>query len=309
MTDADLRPVLTARNVSKRYGRNTALANVDFAAGPGIHGLLGSNGAGKTSLMKILATVLPPSGGLVEFSGLRRPFDDDRIRQTLGYLPQNYGLLDHLTAEEFLRYAAIMKGGSPDGVDEAFSPQYWLHQLGLADHAHARIRGFSGGMRQRLAVAQALMGYPSLVILDEPTAGLDPDERMRFRHLLQDVSRSAAVVLSTHIVGDLENSAEAVTILDQGQVVAVGSPQTLAERARGLVYEVDRTPDEWDTERAAFIARDAESRRGVVIDLHPVDGHLVIRLLAEDPPRDAKPVTVLTLEDGYAACTAFRAPS
>ena len=305
MMDDDLKPVLTARNVSKRYGPKTALDNVDLTAGPGIHGLLGSNGAGKTSLIKILATVLPPSGGVVEFSGLRRPYDDDRIRRVLGYLPQNYGLLEHLSAEEFLRYAAVMKGGSPDGMDEAFSPGYWLYQVGLEENGRRRIRGFSGGMRQRLALAQAFMGYPSLVILDEPTAGLDPDERMRLRSLVQEVSRSVAVVLSTHIVSDLETVAESVTILDQGRVVAVGSPPTLAERARGLVYEMERTPEEWEAERPAFIARDVPSRRGVVIDLHPVGDHLVVRLLAHDPPPDAKPVDTLTLEDGYAACTAF----
>jgi ABC-2 type transport system ATP-binding protein len=295
---------LRAAGVSKRYGRKQVLSHVELTVEPGIHGLLGNNGAGKSTLMKILATVLPPTAGSVTFAGLSRPRDDQRIRECLGYLPQKFGLLEHLSAEEFLYYAAVMKGGRPRD-DEAYAPLYWLQQVGLADEARDRIRTFSGGMKQRLAIAQALMGRPRLLILDEPTAGLDPDERVRFRSLLQEIGRHATVLLSTHIVSDVEQVASVITIMHGGRLIAHGSPEALAERARGLVYELTLSREDWERDRDRWMRRGERSEGGVVASIRQEDNDVRMRILTTDPPKGAVPVDRPGLEDGYLVYTAY----
>lgn len=292
---------LVAESITKKYGRKTVLEGVDLVVGPGIHGLLGNNGAGKSTLIKILATVIPASHGVVRYGQFLRPRQDHQIRQCLGYLPQQYGLLEHLTPREYLSYAARMKGGSPH--DERFSPDYWLHQVGLEAVAGRGIRGLSGGMKQRLAIAQAMMGDPSLLILDEPTAGLDPDERVRFRNLIQEYGREATVLLSTHIVSDVEHMAQQITIMHQGHIVAAGPPQELADRARGRLYEVTLSTDDWEVQRAHWMDRHRSPTEGVVAGIIQESGGVRIRLVSDAPPPTASPVLEPGLEDGYLVCT------
>ena len=291
---------LVAQGISKRYGRKTVLDHVDLAVQPGIHGLLGNNGAGKSTLIKILATAAPPSQGSVQYGTLQRPRNDHQIRQQLGYLPQQYGLLEHLTAREYLLYAARMKGGSPKS--DVFSPDKWLRQVGLQDYASRRIRGLSGGMKQRLAIAQAMMGAPSLLILDEPTAGLDPDERVRFRNLIQEFSREATVLLSTHIVSDVEHIAQHISIMHRGHILAHGSPEELANRAVGRLYEIMLSTADWEFQRATWMDRH-ELTHGVVAGIIQELGGVRIRLVSDTPPPNATPVDEPGLEDGYLVCT------
>lgn len=292
---------LVAEGITKNYGRKTVLDNVDLVIGSGIHGLLGNNGAGKSTLIKILATVAPASHGVVRYGQFVRPRQDHQIRQYLGYLPQQYGLLEHLTPREYLSYAARMKGGASH--DERFSPDYWLHQLGLEAVAGRGIRGLSGGMKQRLAIAQAMMGDPSLLILDEPTAGLDPDERVRFRNLIQEFGRDATVLLSTHIVSDVEHMAQQITIMHQGHIVAQGSPQEIADRARGRLYEITLSTEDWEFQRAHWMDRYQSSAQGVVAGIIQETGGVRIRLVSDTPPPKASPVLEPGLEDGYLVCT------
>lgn len=292
---------LRATGIARRYGRRWVVQDVNLTLEPGIHGLLGNNGAGKTTVIKMLATVLPPSRGSVEYGPYRRPEDDLQIRQHLGYLPQQYGLLDYLSAREYLFYVCRMKGGLPH--DEAFSPDLWLERMGLQDSANRRIGRLSGGMKQRLAIAQALMGHPSLVILDEPTAGLDPDERVRFRNLLQEVAHHAVVLLSTHIVSDVEHLAEHITIMHEGQIVAKGTTRELSDLARGRVFELTVSASEWEAQRAFWMERTGS--HGVVANIAQEGNQVRVRLVTANPPPQAEAITEVGLEDGYLAATSL----
>jgi ABC-2 type transport system ATP-binding protein len=215
-------------NLTRRFGRNQAVAGVDLQAGPGVFGLLGPNGAGKTSLLRMMATVIPPSSGELRLLG-RDPgaYESRReIRRRLGYLPQNLGYYPGFTVVEFVEYFALLKDMPAARVPAAVAQA--VERVDLGAKAKAKLRTLSGGMLRRVGIAQAIVNTPELLLLDEPTAGLDPEQRMQFRALLRDLGQQATVVVSTHLVEDVAAACTEVALMDAGRVVFRGTPADLA---------------------------------------------------------------------------------
>jgi ABC-type multidrug transport system ATPase subunit len=207
-------------------------------------GLLGPNGAGKSTLMQMLATITRPTSGRIRFRDVDVVAKPDALRRRLGYLPQDFGVYDNLTAFEFLSYFAALKG-----VHSRKRIQEMLESVNLHSVASRTVGGFSGGMKQRLGIAQALINDPDLVIVDEPTAGLDPEERVRFRNVLSDLGGERLVILSTHIVSDVESIATEIAILRGGELVAHATPEALLQRAKGSVWEAVLPSEQFDAVR------------------------------------------------------------
>ena len=218
--------------LNKRYRAVHAVRDFSLTLQPGILGLLGPNGAGKSTLMRMLATVTKPTSGTIHFNGLDVMRSPDSLRRTLGYLPQDFGIYPHLSAIEFLEYMGALKGMSRKPLRARIDTL-----LDVLNLTHARSRalgGFSGGMRQRVGIAQALLNDPKLLIVDEPSAGLDPEERVRLRTLLSEMASDRIVILSTHICSDVENVAARVAIVGQGRLLADGSPASLLQGSASL---------------------------------------------------------------------------
>jgi ABC-2 type transport system ATP-binding protein len=227
--------MLEIRSLTKRYrGGTVGLSDFSLSVGEGVLGLLGPNGAGKTTLMSILATVTRPTSGTFAWEGRDGVSDPLPVRRQLGYLPQDFGVYERLTAREFLRYLGRLKGLSGADLDKRV--QLLLELTNLHGAADRRLGGFSGGMRQRVGIAQALLGDPRLLIVDEPTVGLDPEERVRFRNLLSEIAHGRVVMLSTHIVSDVEAVASRIAVLRQGRLLAAATPEDLLSRAAGRVF-------------------------------------------------------------------------
>ncbi|MCV2352955.1 ABC transporter ATP-binding protein [Paucibacter sp. B2R-40] len=224
--------MLSIQEVVKVHGgKLRALDGVSLDLGPGVVGLVGHNGAGKSTLMQLLATLSRPTSGRILLDGQCIVAKPEAMRRRLGYLPQDFGVPAHLTALEFLQYFAALKG-----VRDPARIQRLLELVNLHEQAHRMAAGFSGGMRQRLGIAQALLNNPDVLIVDEPTAGLDPEERLRFRKLLSEIGFSKLVIVSTHIVSDIENMAQRLAILRQGKLVAFDTPEQLLQGARGRIW-------------------------------------------------------------------------
>jgi ABC-type multidrug transport system ATPase subunit len=227
---------LVSEGVSKRYqGKVWGLKDFGLELGPGVLGLVGPNGAGKSTLMRILATVTRPTEGRVTWNGTDIAQAPDVLRAVLGYLPQDFGVYPNLNAVEFLEYLAAIKG--LDGRAARRRIDELLQVFGLAEVCKRPLAGFSGGMKQRLGIAQALLNDPQLLIVDEPTAGLDPEERVRFRNLLSELSGERIVILSTHIVTDVEAAATEIAILNQGCLLWHSAPEDLLRTVNGKVWE------------------------------------------------------------------------
>ena len=219
--------------VTRRFGRNLAVAGVDVETGPGVFGLLGPNGAGKTTLLRMMATVIPPSSGRLRLLG-RDPgsYGPRReIRRRVGYLPQNLGYYPGFTVAEFVEYFALLKDMPPRQVPRAVAAA--VEQVGLGDKARARLRTLSGGMLRRAGIAQAIVNQPELLLLDEPTAGLDPEQRLEFRTLLREFGQRATVIVSTHLVEDVGAACTEVALMDKGKIVFHGTPADLVARGEG----------------------------------------------------------------------------
>lgn len=219
------------RNVTLRFGRRTAVSAVDLQAGPGVLGLLGPNGAGKTSLLRMAATALSPTSGSIRLLG-QNPADYGsrrEIRRRLGYLPQHLGYYPGFTVAESVEYFALLKGVPAASIRTAVSAA--IDQVGLSSRAESRLRSLSGGMLRRAGIAQAIVNKPQLLLLDEPTAGLDPEQRISFRELLRQLGADATVVVSTHLVEDVGAACERVAVMDDGSLVYQGAPADLAGRA------------------------------------------------------------------------------
>ena len=264
--DGLMEPTVEVMGVEKRFHRTKAVDGVSFEAGAGITGLLGPNGAGKTTLLRILATVLAPDGGEVRLLGRDPGRSEDRIpiRRRLGYMPQEPGYHRNFTAFEFVDYVAILKEMTErrrrhDEVRRV------LDLVDLGDKASTKIKALSGGMRRRVALAQSLLGDPSLLILDEPTAGLDPQQRLRFREVISEIASRQTVMLSTHQTEDVAALCQRVMVMDQGRVLFDGTPHRLAETARGRVWIADeRDP------RARLSWRTGEGRHRHIGDSPPI---------------------------------------
>ncbi|MEU7942864.1 ABC transporter ATP-binding protein [Microbispora bryophytorum] len=271
-------PVVTVRGLCKRYGRRPVLDGLDVAFGIGVTGLLGPNGAGKTTLLRCLATTLAPDAGELRVLGLDPATTSGRtgVRRRLGYLPQDPGFYPHFTAFETLDYVAILKEIT-DRRKRHHEVTRVLTEVGLADRARTKVRKLSGGMRQRLALAQALLGGPDLLILDEPTVGLDPEQRLRLRALVSRLGESRTVLLSTHQTEDVAALCERVVVMEDGRILFDGTPTGLAAVAAGRVSLGDHRP-----EPGALFWRTA-------------DGHY--RTIGE-APAGAVPAEP-TVEDGY----------
>ncbi len=233
--------MITINSLTKTYGINGkavhALNGIDLEIGSGMFGLLGPNGAGKTTLMRILAGIVNPSGGSVSVDGhdLTTEAGKQAVKSVLGYLPQELGMYPELSAEQFVDYMAILKG-LDDPQKRAQRVQKVIEMVGLQDSARRKIKSFSGGMKRRVGIAQALVNDPKLLIVDEPTAGLDPEERIRFRNLLVNLAADRVVLLSTHIVEDIAQTCRDVAVLARGRVLFRGSPTQLTQAAAGHVW-------------------------------------------------------------------------
>ena len=227
--------MLSIRSLGKRYpGGTVGLLDFSLEAGEGVLGLLGPNGAGKSTLMAILATVTRPTSGTFFWEGKDAVADPLPLRRRLGYLPQDFGVYERLTAREFLLYLGRLKGLS--GAELSRRVQQLLELTNLHGAANRRLGGYSGGMRQRVGIAQALLGDPKLVIVDEPTVGLDPEERVRFRNLLSEIAQNRVVILSTHIVSDVEAVASQIAVIREGRLVSQTTPEELLKKATGRVF-------------------------------------------------------------------------
>lgn len=275
-------------HVSKVYRRGiTAVSDVTVSLGPGVLGLLGPNGAGKSSLMRILATVTRPTEGRVSWDGTDIVADPDALRRVLGYLPQDFGVYPHLTAREFLSYLAAVKGiaarPARKRIDEL------LEAVQLTEAGTRKLGHYSSGMRQRVGIAQALLNDPQLLIVDEPTAGLDPERRIRVRTLLGELAVDRHVILSTHIVSDVEAVADDIAVLGQGRLRYRGTPEGLLREARGRVWELLASADELPALRQRFLVSRA---------VRTPDGTRV-RVLAPDRPAPDASLVDPDLEDGY----------
>lgn len=210
---------LVLKNISKKYKDKTALNSISAVFRPGVTGLLGANGAGKTTLMRIICGILKPTEGSVTFEGMG--VSDELYRDALGYLPQDFGYYPGFTGRDFLMYMAALKGIEKNSAKR--KADRLLKLVGLEEAADKKIRTYSGGMKQRLGIAQAIINDPKIIILDEPTAGLDPKERVRFRNLIAELAKSSIVILSTHIVSDVEHIADRILMLKDGRIIFDGS--------------------------------------------------------------------------------------
>ena len=220
-------------DLTRRFGRTQAVAGVSLTGGPGVFGLLGPNGAGKTSLLRMMATVLPPTSGRMRLLG-RDPggYGPRReIRRRLGYLPQNLGYYPGFTVAEFVEYFALLKDMPASQVPRAVATA--VERVGLGDRARAKLRTLSGGMLRRAGIAQAIVNEPELLLLDEPTAGLDPEQRLEFRALMRNMGQRATVIVCTHLVEDVGAACTEVALMDMGKIVFHGTPADLIARGEG----------------------------------------------------------------------------
>ncbi len=281
---------LTIEGVSKQYrGGVWALRDFSLRLRPGVLGLLGPNGAGKTTLMSILATITRATQGKVLWNDIELARDPDAIRSVLGYLPQDFGVYPNLNALEFLEYLAAVKG-----LDFATSRRRIEELLNLVNLSEVRKRplgGYSGGMKQRIGIAQALLNDPQILIVDEPTAGLDPEERVRFRNLLSELSGERVIILSTHIVSDVEATATDIALISGGRLVAHATPEELLRQVEGKVWE-DVVPSN---------ALQAAKQRYLISGTARRTDGVHIRILSATSPNGAQPLAP-TLEDAYLFC-------
>jgi ABC-type multidrug transport system ATPase subunit len=289
---------LSIEGVSKLYkGTVWGLKDFTLQLGPGVLGLVGPNGAGKSTLMRILATVTRPTEGRVTWhgAGLAYPIDisesPDQLRTVLGYLPQDFGVYPKLNAVEFLEYLAAIKG--LDGRTGRLRIDELIEMLGLAAAKKRPLGSYSGGMRQRVGIAQALLNDPQLLIVDEPTSGLDPEERVRFRYLLSELSGERIVILSTHIVSDVEAAATEIAILNEGHLLWHSTPEELLSTVEGKVWKCLIPSANLTAARSKHLISNAVRRS---------DG-VHIRVVADEPPGADAETRHPTLEDAYLYCT------
>jgi ABC-2 type transport system ATP-binding protein len=283
--------MLKINELKKTYSSHIqALKGISLEIPPGMFGLLGPNGAGKTTLMKILATLLEPDSGGAEMNGVDLIINKHGARKMLGYLPQEFGLYPTLTAEQMLDYFAKLKGVSKKKERRALIDAL-LDRVNLTAARKQRLGGFSGGMRQRLGIAQALMGEPDLIIVDEPTAGLDPEERVRFHNLLSETAgENAVVILSTHIVSDVSSLCGHMAVIRQGEILSTCTPRQGIDQLRDSVWEATVPREKASVLKSAY----------QVISSQMFDGLTRLRVIAkgERPSEEFTPATPV-LEDYY----------
>jgi ABC-2 type transport system ATP-binding protein len=288
---------LTIEHLSKRYGQHVALHQLSLHCEPGMLGLVGPNGAGKTTLMRMIATLLSPTEGTIHWNGQDIRTHGQALRQVLGYLPQDFGIYPEFTGRQFLRYLAAMKGLPKSlahrRVDEV------LEIVQMEQVADRKLPTYSGGMKQRIGIAQALLNDPELLIVDEPTAGLDPAERVRFRTLLASLTHNRIVLLSTHIISDVEAVASRLMILQEGRVLSDTTPEALLAKTAGSVWSVT-------TDQATALQLQASYQVSTMVSqMHGI----TLRIVSPTRPHEAAVVIDPSLEDAYLLATGKQAVS
>lgn len=279
---------LTIERLSKQYRRDFwGLRDFNLEVEPGVIGLLGPNGAGKSTLMRMLATITQPSEGRIKWNGLDIARSPNTLRATLGYLPQDFGIYPHLSGREFLEYIAAIKG--LDANDARRRIDELLVMVNLVHAAKRPLGGYSGGMKQRIGIAQALLNDPQLLIVDEPTAGLDPEERVRFRNLLSDLSGERIIFLSTHIVSDVEATATEIVVINKGRKVTHTVPEKLLQTLDGKVWQWIVPSDALPALKQKYIISGTVRRQ---------DG-VQVRAVSDIPPSAEAQRLAPSLEDVY----------
>lgn len=279
---------LEIENLTKHFGAFKALDNLNCAFKPGIYGILGANGAGKSTMMNLLTDNLQRDSGRILFNGTDILKMGKKWRKNIGYMPQQQGFYEHMTAESFLFYIAELKGLPKKQAGREID--YLLNVTRLAAVRHKKLGGFSGGMKQRALLAQAMLGNPNVIILDEPTAGLDPKERIRIRNFISSISQNRIVLLATHIVSDIESISDQILMMKHGTLIGSGTPEELLDSVAGKVCEVSICP------------KDAEKwqRDYKVGSLSVRHGQMTARIIGERLPENGRLVlNRLTLEDVY----------
>ncbi len=273
--------------LTKQYKQKLAVDRIELELKCGVYGLLGANGAGKTTLMRMICDIQEPTSGEIFCNGQNIREMGEEYRDRLGYLPQNFGYYPEFTAYKFLLYIASLKGLSKQQA--SVRALYLLDMVGLADQKKQKIKTFSGGMKQRLGIAQAMLNEPEILVLDEPTAGLDPKERVRFRNLISSFSKDKIVLLSTHIVSDVEYIADEILVMKDGRLIHRGAPEVVTQEAKGLVWECK--VDTKDAERYV--------ERYNVGNLKNTGDQTVLRIISDVCPCEGAVETEPTLEDLY----------
>lgn len=280
--------MLSLKNVGKRYKRDFwGLEDFNLELKPGVLGLLGPNGAGKSTLMRILATITKPTTGNITWDSVDIVQNPKNLRNILGYLPQDFGVYPNLNAIEFLKYMAAIKGINSTQAKRRINELILL--VNLSESCNRPLGGFSGGMKQRVGIAQALLNDPKLLIIDEPTVGLDPEERVRFRNLIGDLSGDRIVIFSTHIVSDIEATATDIAIISKGQLLIHNEPETLLNAVEGKVWETIIPSAELNNARQKWIINGALRRH---------DGAHV-RIISNTRPSTDAQLVAPVLEDAY----------
>ncbi len=274
--------------LTKKFGPKTAVNDLNITLSNGVYGLLGANGAGKTTLMRLLCNLQNPTSGKILFNGKNIEKLGERYRNLLGYLPQHFGYYPDFTASDFLLYVAALKGLSEKNARRKVSEL--MEAVGLSAESNHKIKTFSGGMKQRLGIAQAMLNDPRILILDEPTAGLDPKERVRFRNLISAFSKDRVVILSTHIVSDVEFIAEEIIMMKAGQIVHFGRTQEITSEISGQVWECI-VPSSYAEKYAATY--NVSNLRNIG------DNQTILRIIAERPPMKNAVQVQPDLEDLY----------
>lgn len=277
---------IVIKNLSKNYRRKVALKNVSVTIHSGMYGLLGRNGAGKTSLMRILATLSVPSGGEVSMNGI--PINETgKIREIVGYLSQNFSFYRNMSVYDAMDYLGLLSN-LPDKIRKERIASL-LEQVNLKENMRTKIKALSGGMKQRLGIAQALLHDPQILIVDEPTAGLDPEERIRFRNMLSEFAEDRIVILSTHISSDVETSCENIGVLDNGKMIWNGAAEELIKQAEGKVYLISAEKKQDKIIREKY----------TVLNIIASGSGTQYRVLSETLPEEKHILQAPTLEDGY----------
>ena len=274
--------------LTKQFGSKTAVKDLNITLTNGVYGLLGANGAGKTTLMRLLCNLQAPTSGQIFLGGKNIAGLGERYRALLGYLPQHFGYYPDFSALDFLFYVSALKGLEEKAVRK--KSKELLEAVGLSREAKQKIKTFSGGMKQRLGIAQAMLNDPHILILDEPTAGLDPKERVRFRNLISAFSKDRIVILSTHIVSDVEFVAEDIIMMKAGQVLHFGNPQKILSEIDGKVWECTVPTDSAEKYAAAYNTSNLR---------HTGENRTVLRIIADCPPMGNAVRVQPTLEDLY----------
>ncbi len=291
--------MLSLNNVTHVYPNGTrALEDASLTLEPGMFGLLGPNGAGKSTLMRCIATLQTPSAGSIQFGSIDVLRQPEKLRAVLGYLPQDFGVYPRVSALELLDHLAVLKGIA-GRAERRETVETLLQQVNLWEVRKKAVAGYSGGMRQRFGIAQALIGNPQLVIVDEPTAGLDPEERNRFNDLLCELGQNSVVILSTHIVDDVTDACSRVAIMVNGRIVSIGEPHDMVAKLDERIWRTTIARGELEALRASANVISARLRAG----------HTEVHVLAEERPSGEFVAVDATLEDVYfATLTQERAP-